>query len=364
MGEREVCLELPVGRDHAAAPDSQSKRGLQKPASMAPAFRDERAAQSVQSQLGMATTPIHLQTEPAADTGMKSLGEGTLVGQFCAIHEDARIGSNCRIGSGVCIGNQVTICDDVLVEDGCVIAGEVLIHSKARVGSNVTFLGEGVEAVQAVGKLSTVVQQGAVIGGGATVFPGITVGRGARVAPAAVVTRDVPSHAIVEGNPARIAGYSEKQAPGPPRNAVSIAGDDGQFNAIHGISFVHFKTASDLRGDLMAVDLSKDAPFQVKRVFFINNVSSDRVRGEHGHRECHQLLVCLQGSVMVSADNGLERGQWLLNGPAVGLHIHPMVWAAQYQYSADAVLCVFASHAYDPDDYIRDYEEYLRIVTT
>jgi hypothetical protein len=111
----------------------------------------------------------------------------------------------------------------------------------------------------------------------------------------------------------------------------------------------------------MAADLARQVPFQVNRVFFITNVPSHHVRGEHGHKACHQLLVCLQGSIMVSADNGRERGQWLLNSPSVGLHIHPMVWAAQYQYSPNSVLCVFASHPYDPDDYIRDYEEFLQL---
>ena len=65
---------------------------------------------------------------------------------------------------------------------------------------------------------------------------------------------------------------------------------------------------------------------------------------------------------MVSADNGLERGQWLLNQPGLGLHIHPMVWAAQYQYTDNAVLAVFASHPYDAEDYIRDYEDFLKLV--
>jgi hypothetical protein len=100
----------------------------------------------------------------------------------------------------------------------------------------------------------------------------------------------------------------------------------------------------------------------VKRAFFITHVPSHHVRGEHGHKECHQLLVCLQGSVTVAADNGSERGQWILNDPALGLHIHPKVWAAQYQYSPNSVLAVFASHEYDSNDYLRNYEEFLAIV--
>jgi hypothetical protein len=63
---------------------------------------------------------------------------------------------------------------------------------------------------------------------------------------------------------------------------------------------------------------------------------------------------------MIAADNGVARGEWLLDRPDMGLHVPPMVWAAQYQYSPNAVLAVFASHPYDPADYLRDYEEYLK----
>jgi hypothetical protein len=62
---------------------------------------------------------------------------------------------------------------------------------------------------------------------------------------------------------------------------------------------------------------------------------------------------------MVAADNGTDRGEWRLDRPETALHVHPMTWAAQYKYSKNAMLAVFASHPYDPEDYIRDYEDYL-----
>ena len=127
---------------------------------------------------------------------------------------------------------------------------------------------------------------------------------------------------------------------------------------------MNFTTASDLRGDLMAADFTRQIPFPVNRAFFVTNVPSHHVRGEHGHKKCHQLLVCLQGSVMVSADNGRERDQWLLESPKLGLHIQPKVWASQYHYSQNSVLAVFASHAYDPADYLRDYEDFLNLIHT
>jgi dTDP-4-dehydrorhamnose 3,5-epimerase-like enzyme len=68
-----------------------------------------------------------------------------------------------------------------------------------------------------------------------------------------------------------------------------------------GVSIVKFTTASDLRGDLLAVELEKHIPFPVRRMFYVMNVPSYHVRGEHAHHECHQLLVCLQGSVTLTA---------------------------------------------------------------
>jgi len=61
------------------------------------------------------------------------------------------------------------------------------------------------------------------------------------------------------------------------------------------------------------------------------------------------------------ADDGLHREQFLLDSPEKAVYIPPMVWALQYKHSADAVLLVLASDYYDPDDYIRDYAEFLKI---
>jgi UDP-2-acetamido-3-amino-2,3-dideoxy-glucuronate N-acetyltransferase len=83
------------------------------------------------------------------------------------------------------------------------------------------------------------------------------------------------------------------------------------------------------------------------------------VRGEHAHLTCEQFLVCVHGSVMVAIDDGHSRQVVRLSSPARGIYIPPLVWAAQYEYSRDAVLLVFASLHYDPDDYIRDYGEFL-----
>lgn len=104
-------------------------------------------------------------------------------------------------------------------------------------------------------------------------------------------------------------------------------------------------------------------PFAPQRYFVVFDVPAGQVRGQHAHRECHQVLVCLRGSVTVRSDDGLSAEEWQLDGPALGLYLPPMVWAAQLNFSADAMLLVLASHSYDEAEYIRDYDEFKRALT-
>ncbi|HLP80776.1 MAG TPA: FdtA/QdtA family cupin domain-containing protein, partial [Nitrosomonas sp.] len=115
----------------------------------------------------------------------------------------------------------------------------------------------------------------------------------------------------------------------------------------------------DLRGSLSVTEFEKDLPFTVKRCFWVFDVPSKEVRGQHAHKECHQFLVCVAGQVVVMLDDGINRTQIKLDSPSLGLHIPPKVWGVQYKYSPDAVMIVLASHKYDANDYIRDYNQFV-----
>jgi hypothetical protein len=106
-------------------------------------------------------------------------------------------------------------------------------------------------------------------------------------------------------------------------------------------------------------EVGKEFPFQPIRIFTIFDVPSREARGEHAHKSLHQLLVCIKGDCSLLVDDGLHREEILLNTPRIGVYLPPMIWAAQYNFSRDAVLLVLASAPYDPDDYIRDYEQFL-----
>ena len=111
----------------------------------------------------------------------------------------------------------------------------------------------------------------------------------------------------------------------------------------------------------MAIDFS-DLPFSPARVFTVFDVPSELVRGSHAHRSCELFLVCVRGSLNCVVDDGRHRDEVRLADPDHGLHLPALVWGTQYKYSRDAVLLVLASEPYDPADYIRDYDEFRRLV--
>ena len=122
---------------------------------------------------------------------------------------------------------------------------------------------------------------------------------------------------------------------------------------VQGVTLHRLQHARDLRGSLVAAEFS-DIPFVPRRLFAVHHVPSETVRGSHAHRECSQFLICLAGEVSCLVDDGSAEEKIRLEGPHVGLHIPPMVWTTQSEYSHDAILLVLASHPYDFTDYVRD----------
>jgi hypothetical protein len=136
------------------------------------------------------------------------------------------------------------------------------------------------------------------------------------------------------------------------RGALSVAGVD----------VYELRVIRDERGELSVGEFGRDLPFAPKRYFLVYDVPTVEPRGEHAHKECHQFLVCVRGSVTLSVDDGTVRDDIALDRPSIGVHVPPMIWASQHHYSPDAVLLVFASHYYEASDYIRDYDAYLSAV--
>ena len=122
--------------------------------------------------------------------------------------------------------------------------------------------------------------------------------------------------------------------------------------------------AKDLRGSLSYAEIYRQMPFEVKRYFLVFDVASEHIRGEHAHRTLQQFLVCVAGRCHVVTDDGASRHEAVLDSPAKGVYIPPMVWATEYKFTRDAVLLVLASEYYDAAEYIRDYGEFLALRKT
>lgn len=310
-----------------------------------------------------------------------AIGAGTRIWAFAHVLPGARIGRDCNICDGVFIEGDVVVGDRCTVKCGVQLWDGVRLGDDVFVGPNATFSNDPFPRSRQRPEryAPTVVEDGASIGANATLLPGLRIGRGAMIGAGAVITRSVPANAIVVGNPARIVGYvtdpagdsrahARAAAPAPADGAV-VAGQEARPSAVvegsaggdGGARLYRMPRFVDLRGSLSVGEFERDLPFAPVRYFLVFGVPSRETRGEHAHRQCHQFMVCVHGSVRVLADDGRRRREFLLDSADAGLHLPPMTWGTQYQYSPDAVLLVFASHAYDDTDYIRDYDDFLAV---
>lgn len=125
---------------------------------------------------------------------------------------------------------------------------------------------------------------------------------------------------------------------------------------------INFKDLGDERGKLVVIEGGQAIPFNIQRVFYIYGSDAAVVRGEHANRESEFVLINVAGTSKVRITDGLEEFVVELNKPMMGVYIPKMIWKDMYDFSADSVLLVLASTHYDGKEYIRNYEEYLRIV--
>jgi dTDP-4-dehydrorhamnose 3,5-epimerase-like enzyme len=119
---------------------------------------------------------------------------------------------------------------------------------------------------------------------------------------------------------------------------------------------------TDPRGNLSFIESKRHVPFEIKRVFYIYDVPTGFDRGAHAHKKLHQFLICLSGSFDVALDDGMNKEVIHLNRPWKGLHIPPMVWAAEVNFDPGSICLVLTSDYFDEDDYYRDYSKFIEAV--
>lgn len=128
------------------------------------------------------------------------------------------------------------------------------------------------------------------------------------------------------------------------------------------ITLIDFSELGDERGQLVAIEGSRNIPFDILRVYYMTRLKRDLARGFHAHRQLQQIAICLHGSCRFVLDNGCSREEIVLERPAQGLLIGNMIWREMHDFSDDCVLMVLANEYYDEEDYIRSYSTFLEAV--
>ncbi len=130
-----------------------------------------------------------------------------------------------------------------------------------------------------------------------------------------------------------------------------------------GPQLLEFEEKGDERGNLVVCEGGQDIPFEIKRIFYIYGSDSTVIRGKHANKRSEFVLINVAGSSKIRVEDGLgNEAIFVLNRPKTGIYFSEMIWKEMYDFSEDSVMLCLASEHYDGEEYIREYEDFLRIV--
>lgn len=149
--------------------------------------------------------------------------------------------------------------------------------------------------------------------------------------------------------------------------SVKVNNPSGSFSAMEGknvfdCSLCELNKMHDVEGNLTYIYENVHVPFPINRVFYSYDIPGGEDRGAHAHKECHQFIIAASGAFEVVLDDGVNKRTVQLNRPFWGLHVPPGIWASEQGFSSGSICLVLASHGYSEDDYIRDYDDFLKYV--
>ena len=124
---------------------------------------------------------------------------------------------------------------------------------------------------------------------------------------------------------------------------------------------IHFKKYEDTNGILCVYEGNQQVPFDIRRVFTVTAKAGD-IRGDHAHKQCTQILICVSGKIRVSCDDGSAVTKHLLDDMGDGLLVPPGIWAKEKYITDDAVLMVLCDRGYEAEDYLRDYNDFKTFI--
>jgi hypothetical protein len=126
------------------------------------------------------------------------------------------------------------------------------------------------------------------------------------------------------------------------------------------VRWVELPSVTDARGVLTSLEAQADLPFEIRRVFYMHHIASDR--GGHAHRDTEQVVIAAAGSFTMHLCDGARRASYRLDDPTKGVYTPPMVFIELCNFSLGAVCLVLASTHYDISRSIRSWEEYQKTV--
>ncbi|OUN25655.1 sugar 3,4-ketoisomerase [Blautia sp. An81] len=125
---------------------------------------------------------------------------------------------------------------------------------------------------------------------------------------------------------------------------------------------IDFIEKGDERGKLVVVEALKDIPFEIKRIFYMYGSEKNVIRGQHANKKSQFVLINVSGSSKIRVDNGDKSEVIVLDRPNKGIYIPSMIWKDMFDFSEDSVLLVLSDQYYDSEEYIRDYEQYCKMI--
>lgn len=123
---------------------------------------------------------------------------------------------------------------------------------------------------------------------------------------------------------------------------------------------INFDLHGDMRGKLIALEANNQIPFEIKRIFYIYDTADNCIRGCHANRKSEFVIISVSGSVSVKIHDGKETSIFTLDKPDKGLYTPKMSWKEMYNFSSDCVLLVLSNYSYDANEYIRNFDEFIK----
>jgi len=132
------------------------------------------------------------------------------------------------------------------------------------------------------------------------------------------------------------------------------------MSSLKDVRIIDLPKFEDLRGNLSFIEENKHIPFRIARTYWVYDVPGGEVRGGHAFKTQHEFIVALSGSFDVLLDDGTEKRNYHLNRSYYGLYVPDLIWRSMENFSTNSLAIVLSSTHFDLDDYIRDFDIFVR----